>query len=214
MLGAVRKAMAPKEQTLVAGIPDGAVQRRLARDTRLGAVTFAPDLARLRDLVHRNHPRVILLDDRFVAPDSLTEVLSEIVSVAPVVLVAPYSAYVEISDRIAEGLVEFVPREGEWIQLAASLIERRLRWAEGAWKEPEALPFAVGSLGDIFRHEINNPLTGILGNAELILAHSDRLPAIDVQRIRTVVELAVRLRETVRRLSNAFENRPGPPRSA
>ena len=46
---------------------------------------------------------------------------------------------------------------------------------------------------------------GILGNAELLLAHSDRLPAAETQRIRTVVELAGRLRETLRRVSNAWE---------
>ena len=64
-----------------------------------------------------------------------------------------------------------------------------------------------GDIGAIFRHEINNPLTGILGNAELLLAHRDRLTAVDTQRLQTVVDLAVRLRETIRRLSNAWENR-------
>jgi nitrogen-specific signal transduction histidine kinase len=67
-----------------------------------------------------------------------------------------------------------------------------------------------GDLGTIFRHEINNPLTGILGNAELVLGHSERLTTIDSQRVQTVVDLAVRLRETIRRLSNGWERRPGP----
>ncbi len=60
-----------------------------------------------------------------------------------------------------------------------------------------------GDLGEIFRHEINNPLTGILGNAELLLAHRERLNSMDTQRLQTVVGLAVRLRETIRRLSDA-----------
>jgi hypothetical protein len=34
-----------------------------------------------------------------------------------------------------------------------------------------------------------------------------RLPAMDMQRRQTVVELAVRLRETIRRLSDAWETR-------
>jgi signal transduction histidine kinase len=58
---------------------------------------------------------------------------------------------------------------------------------------------------EIFRHEINNPLTGILGNAELVLSHRSRLPPADAQRLQTVVDLAVRLRETTRRLSNALD---------
>ena len=64
-----------------------------------------------------------------------------------------------------------------------------------------------GRHGGNFPHEINNPLTGILGNAELLLSHGTRLPAMDVQRLQTVVELAVRLRETIRRLSDAWESR-------
>jgi signal transduction histidine kinase len=61
-------------------------------------------------------------------------------------------------------------------------------------------------MAESFRHEINNPLTGILGNAELLLAHRDRMPPVDTKRLQTVVELAVRLRETVRRLSNGLES--------
>jgi len=52
---------------------------------------------------------------------------------------------------------------------------------------------------------VNNPLTGILGNAELLLSHRERLAPIDAQRLQTVLDLAIRLRETVRRLGNAFE---------
>jgi len=63
-------------------------------------------------------------------------------------------------------------------------------------------------------HEVNNPLTGILGNAELLLARRNRLPAATVTRLETIAELAVRLRETVRRLSNAWEARNDHVRSA
>ena len=67
---------------------------------------------------------------------------------------------------------------------------------------------ATSELAEIFRHEINNPLTGILGNAELLLAHGAHLNSVDVQRVQTVVELAVRLRETIRRVSDVIESNP------
>lgn len=91
--------------------------------------------------------------------------------------------------------------------LLAGLSSGRLRWAERS-ESPLGPPWAElpADAGEIFRHEIKNPLTGILGNAELVLPHRDRLPAIDTQRLQTVVDPAVRLRETVRRLSNASES--------
>jgi signal transduction histidine kinase len=61
--------------------------------------------------------------------------------------------------------------------------------------------------GEALRHELNNPLTGILGNAELLLARPDRLPPGATDRLKTIADLAVHLRETVRRLSNAWEER-------
>ena len=69
-------------------------------------------------------------------------------------------------------------------------------------------------VAEIFRHEINNPLTGILGNAELLLSHGVRLPTAGTQRLQTVVDLAVRLRETIRRLSDAWDSQTRLPKSA
>ena len=62
------------------------------------------------------------------------------------------------------------------------------------------------------RHrQVNNPLTGILGNAELLLSEirrkeDGRLPQGAPQRLETIAALAVRLRETVRPLSQEWES--------
>jgi signal transduction histidine kinase len=71
---------------------------------------------------------------------------------------------------------------------------------------------------EVLRHELNNPLTGILGNAELLLAEIARkndgsLPHGGLQRVGTIAALAVRLRETVRQLSHEWEARRAPVRS-
>ena len=68
------------------------------------------------------------------------------------------------------------------------------------------------TFGEILRHEWNNPLTGILGNAELLLAEARRQEAAPLsesnfKRLETIAALAVRMRETVRRLSQACEAR-------
>jgi signal transduction histidine kinase len=55
--------------------------------------------------------------------------------------------------------------------------------------------------GEALRHELNNPLTGILGNAELLLARRNQLPPGAAARVESIADQALRLREAVRRLS-------------
>jgi signal transduction histidine kinase len=99
--------------------------------------------------------------------------------------------------------------------MAIDLIEERLRHSND---EPVGLTPLLRdennqeAFGETLRHELNNPLTGILGNAELLLAEVRRkndgqLPNGGQQRLETIAALAVRLRETVRRLSQDWENR-------
>ena len=63
--------------------------------------------------------------------------------------------------------------------------------------------------GAVLRHELNNPLTGILGNAELLLVELRRkhveLPGQAQRDSKPSRHLAVRMRETVRRLSEEWE---------
>jgi signal transduction histidine kinase len=70
---------------------------------------------------------------------------------------------------------------------------------------------------EVLRHELNNPLTGILGNAELLLAEivrkkDGKLPHGGLERVETIAALAVRMRETVRQLSHEWEARNDPVR--
>lgn len=62
-----------------------------------------------------------------------------------------------------------------------------------------------------FRHEINNPLTGVLGQAQLLLR--EELSEKARKRAKTIEELAMRLRDIVaelrqRPISNAKETTP------
>lgn len=78
-------------------------------------------------------------------------------------------------------------------------------------KEEQNRSDGEGDFGEVLRHELNNPLTGILGNAELLLAEARRssveLPPRAQARLQTIATLAVRMRETVRRLSEEWEAR-------
>lgn len=214
-----RKAFAHAEPRALVGAADPLVAQRLAREVEriagAGPVEVASSLLQLRLLLSHATPAAILLDCELLAGAPLADSLRKLIEIAPVVLLAPPERQGEIARHVAGGGVDFVARVGDFVPLAAALIQRRLRWAEMSesvlgppWAE---LP---GDLGSIFRHEINNPLTGILGNAELLLGHRERLAAVDTQRLQTVVDLAVRLRETIRRLSNAWETRAPSAKSA
>lgn len=201
------------------GIADPRVARQLVQLIHefagAGPPALALSLDRLRELSNRIWPSVILLDDELLGGTRLAEALRYFTAIAPVILLAPLERQTEVVRLVAEGELEFVARAGDFIPLAAGMIERRMRWAA----MPESLlgpPWAEwgDDLGAIFRHEINNPLTGILGNAEMLLAHRERLSTVDTQRLQTVVDLAVRLRETVRRLSNDWEGQPNSLKSA
>ena len=78
-------------------------------------------------------------------------------------------------------------------------------------REEESFQRDDRDFGEILRHELNNPLTGILGNAELLLVELKRknvnLPPQAQARLETIAALAVRMRETVRRLSEEWEAR-------
>ena len=138
--------------------------------------------------------------------ESLESAVALLTETAPVVVAAAPEKQADLAFLITSGAVDFVTRTGRFVPIAAGLLDRRVRMAErmaGMIQFPnEEL---AGDFGEILRHEVNNPLTGILGNTELLLARRDRLPPAAVERLQTIAELAVRLRETVRRLSNAWE---------
>jgi len=163
-------------------------------------------------------PPVILLDEsaaEAIGDASLESIVSMLTEVAPIVVVAAPEHQDELSFLITSGAVDFVSRNTSFVPVAAGLVERRIRRADCmaglfSCSDEETRE----DFGEILRHEVNNPLTGILGNAELLLAWGDHLPPDALARVETIAELAVRLRETVRRLSNAWmvdRDRVAPP---
>jgi signal transduction histidine kinase len=133
---------------------------------------------------------------------------------APVVVIGSAERREGLSALIASGAADSVARdEGSCLPETLNVIQRRLRQTAPAVDErPEQFDAGKEDFGEVLRHELNNPLTGILGNAELLLAEIRRkddgkLPHGGRQRVETIASLAVRLRETVRRLSQEWQAR-------
>ena len=178
----------------------------IARSGREWCLAVAADLDRLRAQIRRIGPRVILLDESALNGTRVEEALSSFTAAGQVILLVSLEGQTQMTQFVAEGEVDCVIRAGDFVPLAVALIERHVRRSgEQNYSPLSHRPEQPPDLAEVLRHEINNPLTGILGNAELALAHRDRLPPAATQRLETVVDLAVRLRETVRRLSTSWE---------
>ena len=182
-----------------------------------------------RQIVEDAAPVVILLEQTSITPDGkgpvgkmprLDSVVSALAVHAPVVVIGALDQQSELALLVEAGAADFVARTGGCVPIALEKVERRLRHAKQAVNEAEQCVSAKTILsgeafGEVLRHELNNPLTGILGNAELLLAevrrkNDGRLPPGGQQRLETIATLAVRLRETVRRLSQECEPREHP----
>jgi signal transduction histidine kinase len=223
--------MQTQEQTILL-VSDDAVLCATARKnleasraSRRVAAVSTVDAA--RGIVLDAAPTVILLEESAVTSSScdivaengqaqrMEAIVSALAEYAPVVVIASASHERELSALVATGLADFVARSANCLSMAIELIEERLRHST---EEPSNLTPLLKdennqeAFGETLRHELNNPLTGILGNAELLLAEVRRkndgqLPNGGQQRLETIAALAVRLRETVRRLSQDWENR-------
>src|SRR5580704_11992225 len=158
----------------------------------------------------RAEASVLLLDESCVEGQSqqaLEWAIDRLAGAAPVIVVVAPERQAELSLLLGSGEADFVARTGNFVPVAVELVKRRIRLASasvGAHSSNGRDEWAA-DFGEILRHEVNNPLTGILGNAEMLLARRDRLPASAIERLETIASLAVRLRETVRRLSNAWD---------
>lgn len=181
-----------------------------------------------RRIVADAAPTVILLEETSATPERegpvakmphLNTVVSALAIHAPVVVIGAPDQQTEVASLVAAGAADFVERAGGCLPVALGMVERRLRQAQRLAEVGNDTRRVAGgeilngeAFGEILRHEMNNPLTGILGNAELLLAevrrkNDGRLPRGGQQRLETIAALAVRLRETIRRLSEECEAR-------
>ena len=153
-------------------------------------------------------------------PSPLADVVAALAGFAPVVILGKEDPPESLTALIAAGTADFIRAGESHLSAATACVEKRLHFARRLADElahsagPLSFPdlAQLENFGELLRHELNNPLTGILGNAELLLAEMRRqncpqLSEPGVKRLETIAALAVRMRETVRRLSQAFESR-------
>ena len=154
--------------------------------------------------------------DQMAQQSGLQRAVSALAAHAPVVVIGHASQESDLAALVSVGVADFVTRAPGYLVSALSFLEQRLLKGQKPMAVQRPGPLTVDpdgeAFGEVLRHELNNPLTGILGNAELLLAEVRRkndgqFPNGGQQRLETIAALAVRLRETVRRLSQDWEAR-------
>ena len=75
-----------------------------------------------------------------------------------------------------------------------------------AVEECEARMTEAADLAAHVRHEINNPLTGLIGQAQLLLR--EELSERARRRVETIVQLSARIRDTVAELGDVQRLKP------
>lgn len=161
--------------------------RQLAREY-VNEFHRAAEAFHLRPIARRAEARrlaagisVFLLDQSGIEAPSkqvLKRTVERLVEVAPVIVVAAPERQSDLTALLNSGATDFVARTGNFVPVAVGLVERRLQLARmGMVPSSEEIKSArTANFGEILRHEVNNPLTGILGNAEMLLARRDGLP--------------------------------------
>ena len=218
--------MGNREQTILIVSDDAALCAAARREFEASIagvrVASVSNLAAARRILEEESPVAILLEEAVMVPEAdklqgilprLDAVVTSLAVYAPVVVIGTAARRPELSALIDAGAADYLMRDGGCLPAALGLIRSRLRQAQRvADSTHEPFEEAAEDFGQVLRHELNNPLTGILGNAELLLAEVHRkndgtLPHGGEHRLETIAALAVRLRETVRRLSQEWEAR-------
>jgi signal transduction histidine kinase len=195
-------------------------------------VLFASSVNDARRLAWDHDPALIVLEESGLSsaresasgefPPSFEAEVALLAGIAPVVVVAAAERQGEIPALMAAGAADFVASAGDFVPCVIGMACRRLQRREQESAGTLPAPPAAGAgedFGELLRHELNNPLTGILGNAELLLVEvrrekDGRLPHGAQERLQTIADLAVRLRETVRRLSQQWVEKHANARSS
>jgi signal transduction histidine kinase len=202
--------LAGVQPVAVLGTADAALAQRLSRELERSVsrqvIALAGGLTPLRELLKTCSPSVIFLDTDLLGGLPLLDTVRPLAASVPVLVLASLNAQADIAKLVADERIDFVARAGDFVPLASAMIARRLNHPSKPISSTDAPQPGSSSMSEIFRHEINNPLTGILGNTELVLAHREHFSGVEVQRLQTVVDLAVRLRESIRRISNTWES--------
>jgi signal transduction histidine kinase len=144
-----------------------------------------------------------------VSADRLSRTLAAIPPATTVILCSPSDIQEIRKLRLRFPNLLHIALRDDWTQTLLLVADESLRRVAANRQAQQALVRAARSereaiLGRYMldmKHSVNNALTSILGNAELLLLEPGQLSAQSLQQVRTVHQMSLRLHEIMQRFS-------------
>jgi signal transduction histidine kinase len=145
-----------------------------------------------------------------VAEGALSRILSGLPAGVAAILCAPADLREIHQLRSRHPRLLHVPLRDDWAQTLLLVAGESLRRVDAVRQTKHALSRAARSERDAvlgrymveMKHSVNNALTSILGNAELLLLEPGQLSAQSLQQIKTVHSMSLRINEIMQRFSS------------
>jgi signal transduction histidine kinase len=180
---------------------DAELRGRLSQKlTGLGGARSVESAAAALEAIRREPPRVTVLASDLPVEDALAVVkgIGDPLSVVALVPAAGGDGVRLAEAGVAVQLPDSVPLA------AVRRVVEQLR-ARATGEDAERLRQVLASVSHA-RHEVNNPLTSILAEAQLLLMDASTLPPEAQKSVQTIQEMAKRIRDVVRSLQSLRES--------
>lgn len=141
---------------------------------------------------------------------SVSQILSTLSPAIGVILCAALDAKEIHQLRTRYPHLLYVPPREEWPQTLVLVAGEALRRAAARREVGQVLARAARNESEAIlgrymlemKHTVNNALTSILGNAELLLLEPGQLSGQSIQQIKTVHQMSLRIHEVMQRFSS------------
>ncbi len=151
------------------------------------------------------HDKLVRVDDVTSDPrwyrgfDWVTGYRTQSLMAAPLRVRGRVIGVIEVINKVGDRFDDRDPALLESLALTAAVAIENARLVEQLVKSERMV--AIGQIGLAMRHEINNPLTSVLGNVQLLL-RDPSLPDNVRRKLETVQEQSLRIRDIVNKLEH------------